>query len=329
MKIANQSGNGSPPVKLSVVTTLYHSAPYLEEFHARVTATASKITDAYEIILVNDASPDSSIEIALSLFKQDQHVRVIDLARNYRHHRAVMTGLTAARGDWVYKIDCDLEDQPEWLEDFVALTKADSTLDVIYGVQAERRGNRLQSFVGECFYTAFNWLADTTIPRNAVSAWLMSRSFVNGLTAHRERDVFLAGLLAETGFQKRAVPVQKLLKKATTYTWRKRVRLLLSAVTSFSDKPLTLIAYLGTAIIIPSSVATLTFTVRQVLFGSEGATSWLLISTIWLVGGLVIGCMGILGIYLSKIYAVIRQIYEHEPHTPMAPTLDRVTANQP
>src|SRR5689334_1001043 len=97
------------PVALSIVTTLYRSAPYLEEFHRRITTVAETITPDFEIVLVNDGSPDESLFIARRLVERDPRARLVDLARNFGHHRAMMTGLRYARGERVFLIDCDLE----------------------------------------------------------------------------------------------------------------------------------------------------------------------------------------------------------------------------
>ena len=126
---------------LSIVTTMYQSAPHLEEFYRRCCVAAEKITQHYEIILVNDGSPDSSLDIAVSLHEGDERVRVIDLSRNYGHHKAMMTGLAHARGKLVFLIDCDLEEDPELLEPFHEELLV-SGADVTYGVQ-DSRGGRL------------------------------------------------------------------------------------------------------------------------------------------------------------------------------------------
>src|SRR3954471_8868653 len=125
---------------LSIVTTMYQSAPYLKEFYERASAAARAITDEFEIIFVNDGSPDDSLEVAVSLFARDARVRVIDLSRNFGHHKAMMTGLAHARGELVFLIDSDLEEELEAVAGFYADLK-DERADVVYGVQQKRKGN--------------------------------------------------------------------------------------------------------------------------------------------------------------------------------------------
>jgi putative glycosyltransferase len=105
-------------VELSIVTTLYHSAPYVEEFHKRISETLEKTDYVAEIIFVNDGSPDNAVELCRKLIKKDNRVIVIDLSRNFGHHKALYAGIAQARGHRIFLIDCDLEEDPELLTSF-------------------------------------------------------------------------------------------------------------------------------------------------------------------------------------------------------------------
>ena len=126
-------------MKLSIVTTLFKSAAYVAGFHERATRAAAAMTPDYEILFVNDGSPDDAAERAIALHQRDRHVRVLDLSRNFGHHRAMMTGLEHARGDLVFLLDVDLEEQPEWLGQFEQVMR-ETGADVVYGVQSRRKG---------------------------------------------------------------------------------------------------------------------------------------------------------------------------------------------
>ena len=197
---------------ISIVTTLYHSAPYLQEFYERSRRAAEKITTDYEILLVNDGSPDNSLERALTIQKQDSRVVVIDLSRNFGHHRAMMTGLSYARGEYIFLLDGDLEEEPEWLLTFYEALRRDS-LDVVYGVQERRKGDLFEQWSGALFYKLFNVFSNTPIPANSVIARLMTRRYVRQLLQHREREVFIPGLWQVTGYRQRPWPVTKTLKR--------------------------------------------------------------------------------------------------------------------
>src|SRR4051812_8506243 len=134
-------------MRLSIVTTLYRSAGSLAEFHRRVSRAAAALTGSYEIILVNDGSPDESLQIALNILKTDRLVRIVDLSRNFGHHKAMMTGLSYARGELVFLIDSDLEEEPELLAAFDGTLQSQSA-DVVYGVQESRKGGIFERLSG-------------------------------------------------------------------------------------------------------------------------------------------------------------------------------------
>jgi putative glycosyltransferase len=303
---------------LSIVTTLYCSAPHLEELYARLCATAERVTANFEIVLVNDSSPDNSLEIALSLYRKDKRVRVIDLSRNFGHHKAIMTGLAHAGGDLVFLVDSDLEEEPELLEMFY-LRLRETNADVVFGVQQKRKGGLFERTSGSLFYKIFNVLSTYPIPENAITARLMTRKYVSVLVEYREREMMISGLWTLTGFKQVPQPVKKLQRSPTTYSLRRKVAHLVNAITSFSSKPLEMIFYLGCVISFLSAVAAVDLIVRKLFFGAllQGWPS--LIVSIWLLGGLTIFSLGVIGIYLSKIfievkqrpYTSIREVYEH------------------
>jgi len=304
---------------LSIVAALYHSEPYLENFYRRVRAAAEAITADFEIILVNDGSPDRTLEIALSLFRQDERVRVIDLSRNFGQHRAMMTGLAHARGNLVFLIDSDLEEDPELLAQFRDRLK-ETGADVVYGVQTRRKGGLWERISGAIFYKLFIALSSAPIPRNLTTVRLMTRRYVQALVQHKDREIFLAGLWHITGFEQISFPVSKASKGSSSYTFRRKVTVAVNAMTSFSSAPLVFIFYLGVFILIVSWLAALYLVIQKLFFGTFLFGWPSLIVSIWMIGGLTIFSIGIIGIYLSKIfietkdrpYTVIREIYQNE-----------------
>lgn len=303
--------------ELSIVTPLFFSAPYLREFYDRICSSAGEITSNFEIILVNDGSPDKSLEIALSLFEIDPRLRVIDLSRNFGQHKAIMTGLSHARGSQIFLIDCDLEIAPEVILQFNEKMK-ETGADVIYGVQDSRNDRYIDRFAGKLFYTIFNLLSTDRLPVNLVTSRLMSQHYVASLIKHKEREVLIGGLWIITGFNQVPLVVCKTNKGSSTYSWGKRISILVNAITSFSNKPLVLIFYLGIVISFLSGLAALVLIIRRLFFGVflEGWPS--LIVSMWLLGGMMIFCLGVIGIYLSKIfietkqrpYTIIKHLYE-------------------
>ena len=303
---------------LSIVTTMYYSAPYVREFYERIRSAAQKITNDYEIIFVNDGSPDDSLDIAVSLYEKNPKVRVIDLSRNFGHHKAMMTGLLHANGDLVFLIDCDLEEEPELLKNFYTKHKKNNSVDVVYGMQKARKGKFFEKISGHIFYWLFNLFSSYPVPSNLVTARLMSKRYVENLVQHRDREVFMAGLWAITGFEQIPLIVTKHDKGNSSYNLRKKVSLFVNSITSFSNKPLFFIFYLGAMIFFIASTAAVYLIIRKVFFGILLAGWASLMITVWLLGGLTIFCLGLIGIYLSRVfmetkkrpYTIIRQTYE-------------------
>ncbi|VVE84722.1 glycosyltransferase family 2 protein [Pandoraea sputorum] len=304
-------------MRLSIVSTLYQSAAYIEEFCRRVGDVArSLVGDDYEIILVNDGSPDNSCAIAIALAQSDPHLLVVDLSRNFGHHKAMMTGLQQARGERVFLVDIDLEEEPEHLGALWAEMES-AACDVVFGVQERRKGGRMEQLSGRWFYRLFKMLTGMALPEDVLTARLMTRRYVNALVLHDEREVFIAGLWHITGFSQRPLPLRKHSTSETTYTFRRKMSLLVNSVTSFSNLPLVGIFYCGLAI---SFVAVLYIAILFIQWAmlSRPLSGWTsVMASIWLLGGMIISFIGVVGIYLSKIYSetkrrpytIIREIH--------------------
>lgn len=291
---------------LSIVTSLYRSGPYVEEFYRRIAQAANKITNNWQLVFVHDGSPDNALELALALRLRDPRVEIIDLSRNFGHHPALMTGLAHARGQQVFMIDCDLEESPELLNQFDEVFRQNE-VDVVYGVQAQRKGGWFERWSGDIFFSIFNHLSSISVPRNLVIARLMSRRYVNALLEYSEREIFLAGLWALTGFRQIPVTVNKMSKGDTSYTLSRKLALFTNSITSFSNRPLIYIFYIGFIIFLISTGYIMYLVVRKTFtqFPVDGWTS--LIVSVWFLGGLMIMFLGVIGIYLSRIFMEVKQ----------------------
>ena len=304
-------------MKLSIVTTMYYSAPFVEDFYRRVSAEASKITDRYEIIFVNDGSPDDSLAKAVQLHNRDSRVKVIDLSRNFGHHKAAMTGLEYARGELVLFMDCDLEVPPEVLSPMYQ-ELLHSGADTVFGVQKSRKGKLFERISGGAFYWLFNQLSSHPVHPNLAGIRLMRRSYLDSLLMHKESTVYLAGLCAITGFKQVPVLVEKSHKGRSTYSLARKIDLLITAVTSFSDKPLTGVFYLGMVITLLSVIGAFLLLLGHRL-AAVSITGWhFVLLSVWFLGGIILACIGIVGIYAGRIlmetkrrpFTLIARIYD-------------------
>jgi len=294
------------PIELSIVTTLYSSKDFIEEFYARISNVAKSITDNYELIFVNDGSPDNSLEIVKSISDKDEKVKVINLSRNFGHHNAMLAGLLQSEGDKTFLIDVDLEEEPELLSEFWEEFTADSSIDVVYGVAKSREGGVIRKNLGSVFYDLFNSLSQTQIPENLLTIRLMSRRYINAISQYQENSLFLGGLFADAGFNQKSKSIYKNFKGATSYTLKKRIGLLVNAITSFSSKPLEFFVYMGAAVSCLSFIAVIIVMIQKFAYGID-VTGWAsVIVALSFFGGLQILSIGVIGTYLGKVFNEVK-----------------------
>ncbi|MBQ7607934.1 MAG: glycosyltransferase family 2 protein [Desulfovibrionaceae bacterium] len=294
-------------MKLSIVTTLYGSSETLREFHTRASRAAAEFAgEDYEIIMVNDASPDDSLSQAKELFASDPHLIVVDLARNFGQHSAMMAGIGLAKGDFVFALDDDLEEEPEWLSLFAARMR-ETGADHVFGVQERRKGKFFERVSGSAFYSLFNALSDTKIPPNQIMAKLMTRRFVDALLTYQERTFFLAGILALTGFVQVPLTCHKKSKGSSTYNLSRKVEQAITSLTSFSTKPLLAIFFAGTGLSVLALVLLIYLVMRKLIFGAvlDGWTSIMALMTLGF--GVVTAVLGIIGIYIARIFVEVKK----------------------
>jgi len=190
--------------------------------------------------------------------------------------------------------------------------------DVIYGVQGTRKGGPFERLSGYVFYKTVNFLSNQRVPENLITARIMKKEYVESLVSHKERELYLGGLLVITGFKQIPIVVPKHSRGESSYTLRTKIYDAVNAVTSFSNKPLIFIFYIGVAIM-AVTVPYVTYLIITWLMGSivPGFTS--IVASIWLLGGFTISMLGVIGIYLSKIftevknrpYSIVRKEWDH------------------
>ncbi len=304
-------------MKLSVVSSLFYSESYIEEFYSRLKQCVLEITDEYEIILVNDGSPDNSLTVALKLQEADSRISVIDLSRNFGHHKAIMTGLSFATGDYVFLIDIDLEEEPESLISLWNEIKSDPNCDVVFGIQKQRKGGFIERCLGDIFYKTFSLLSDTEYPPNTLTARIMNKKYVSAILCYKEKSLDIWGVFALAGFNQKGVSITKKSKGTTTYTFIKKIKMALESITSLSHKPLYFIFIIGAIFTALSFINICIILVNRFYFEIQVEGWASIIATIWLIGGLIMFMLGIIGIYLSKMFlelknrplTVIKEIY--------------------
>ena len=308
-------------MKLSVVSTLYKSSRFLDEFLSETIAVLDEINcEDFEIIFVNDGSPDDSLLFLLQKRLSVPQIKIIDLSRNFGHHYAMQVGLEHSKGEYVFLIDNDLEVRPSFLKKCFTAMSNDTTLDVVYGFQEERKGRFVEKIGGRIFWWAINKFSDVRIPKNILTERLMTRNYVDSLLMLGDANLFLGGMMYWVGFNQLGLSVAKKQRQgASTYSTRKRMELMIQAITSFSGKPLEYLFYTGIFITIGSLLAIGYFIIKKVLYGATVQLGWTSLITLnVLILGIISTFLGLIGIYIFKIFkqvhnrpnAVIKNIYE-------------------
>ena len=306
-EMARVANDYHKPPHISIVATMYRSRPFLERFLAECLQALAELqcTD-FEIVLVNDGSPDDSLAYAIDRRKDIPSLVVVDLSRNFGHHYAMQAGLRHALGDVVFLIDCDLEVSPLTLPEFKR--KLDSSgSDMVYGFQEARKGGFFEKASGGFFYKAFNWLSDIKIPENIATERIMTRRYVTALLQLGDRNLFLGGMMSWTGFQQLGLPLQKKQRDGkSTYTLLRRINLMVNAVSSFSAQPLVWVFNIGLSITTLSFLFVCYLLLRKIIFDDAllGFTSMVAMITLSL--GIMTTGLGIIGIYLGKVFTQVQ-----------------------
>lgn len=297
----------APRPQISIVSTLYRSRPFLADFLAACLEALRRLAISdFEIVLVNDGSPDDSLEYVLARRQDVKQLVVVDLSRNFGHHHAMQAGLRQARGDLVFLIDCDLEVSPLSLCSFHDKLR-ETACDMVFGYQERRKGGWFEQISGGVFWKGFNLLSETKIPENIVTERLMNRRFVDALLQLGDHNLFLGGMMSWTGFHQIGLAVAKNQRQgASTYTLLKRINLMINAVSSFSAQPLVWLFNFGVIVTVASFSYASYLVIRKLLFGDAllGFTS--VMGLIALSLGVLTTAVGLVGIYLGKVFTQVQ-----------------------
>ena len=288
-------------MKISFVTTIYKTSCSIQPFIDRVLLAAEEKGADYEIIFVNDASPDDGLSTAISCAEKNPKVMVIDLARNYGQHKALWTGIEASSGDFVMILDGDMEEDPYWCCEFFNIME-ETGADVVFGIQKAPKGNFAYRIFRRVFYRILSFLSDFDFPKNVTTARLMKREYVNALRNFEEREIWLVGVLYSAGFKQVSAPVDKLKSDPTTYSVAMLLRMFITAITSFSIKPLIGVFVSGLVISF-LAFAYIGVLLVNYLFSGIGVPGWTsVMAGMFLMGGILTSFVGIIAIYVGTIF---------------------------
>ena len=293
---------------LSVIVPCKNEEAVLRETHRQLENVLQQLDTDFEILYVDDGSTDSTFDVLREIQGIDNRVRVVQLSRNFGHQNASTAGLEHASGDAVVLIDADLQDPPEVIPLMVKLWR--NGFDVAYGRRTERDGETpFKLWTAGAFYRILNRLSAVPIAANTGDFRLMDRKVVNALLRMPERDRFLRGMVSWLGFRQVAVPYRRAPRFAgnTKYPFFKMCRFALDGITSFSALPLKMASWLGFSAS-AVALALIVYAVGMHALTNKWVTGWTsLFIAVLFMGGAQLICLGIVGEYIGRIYAEIKQ----------------------
>lgn len=287
---------------LSVVIPVYKAENCLDELYQRLKAALESISPDFEIVLVEDCGGDESWQVIERLAGVDPRVRGIQFSRNFGQHYGITAGLDHCHGDWVVVMDCDLQDRPEEIPRLYA--KAQEGYDIVLARRGTRSDPPLKRFTSWLFYRIFSYLADIEYDGENGNFRIMSRKVVVNFRRMGEQLRFFGGLVQWMGFPTASIEVEHAERFAgkSTYTFAKLWKLASETIIAHSDKPLRLAVRFGFLMALFSFFYG-AYILGRALFYSSPIPGWSsLIVSLYFIGGIIIGILGILGIYLGKTF---------------------------
>jgi dolichol-phosphate mannosyltransferase len=300
--------------KISIIVPCFNEEQVLPQLFARLAAVAETWALDYEIICVDDGSRDRTWDLLKSQNAKDSRWRCLSFARNFGHQVAVSAGLFYATGDAAVILDADLQDPPEQIARLIE--KWREGFQVVYAVRTKRDDAKLKQFLAWGFYRLLSLAVPFNVPADAGDFCLLDRRVVEVMNALPERNRYLRGLRAWSGFRQIGIEFERHARAAGApqYTFKKSFRLAMDGVFSFSTVPLRLATYLGFIVSLAAFLGAV-FTFCEKVFADEFAKlgftpgphgiPTLVISTLFL-GGVQLICLGILGEYLGRIYDEVK-----------------------
>jgi len=289
---------------ISVVVPIFNEEEILNSFHTALADSMKDIGEAWEVVYINDGSRDSSLKLLTELQTKDPHVVVVDLSRNWGHMGAMSAGLQTAQGDAVVLMDGDFQDPPEVVPELVAAWRGGA--QVVTAVRRSRQERRkILAKLFPIFYRVLGALSDFPIPLNAGIFGLLDRQAVDSINSLREGSRYLPGLRAWVGYKTGVVLYDRQDRAGGEgkLTFLSRIKYAMDAITSFSYKPLRLsFGLAGFAISVAVILALCTVFSRSAV----NPLGYGVAAAIFLVGGFLLLCVGVLGEYLGRVYDEVR-----------------------
>lgn len=291
---------------ISIVIPLYRCDKAVKELTDRICSTLGAQKLSFEIIYVNDASPSADWEAVTQIAQENTRVKGLNLSRNFGQHYAITAGLNYASGDWVVVMDGDLQDQPEDIP--LLYNKAQEGFDIVLARRVERQHSLLKRTGSKWFYKTLAYLTDTEQNAEIANFGIYRKNVIAAILSMKDKTRYFPTMVRWVGFKRTEIGVNHAARKEgkSSYNLKALLNLALNTILSFSDKPLRLTVKAGIFISFAAFIfAAVTFI--RALTGHivvSGYSS--MIISIWLLSGVIITLIGMLGLYIGKIFDQVK-----------------------
>lgn len=295
-------------VFLSIVSPVYNAEFIVDKLVSSIIDSASKLEKDYEIILVDDGSPDNSWAKMQLIAGSNAKVKIIKLSRNFGQHYAISAGLDNTCGEWVVVMDCDLQDQPIEILNMLRVAQEENA-KVVLGQRKQRQDNLFKIYFSNLFYLVLSYLSGTKWDSSIANFGLYHRDVVLSIRLFKEPIRFFPSMVKWVGFKtvKMEVAHQAREEGKSNYSFKKRIKLAIDIILANSDKPLRIIVKFGFTVSMIAALIGLIYVIRYLTGQIKvmGYTS--LMISIWFVGGVMFMLLGLIGLYIGKIFEAAKE----------------------
>ncbi len=292
---------------ISVIIPVYKAVNSLLELIDRLTRALQQITPEYEIILVEDGSPDQTWEKVLEVHSKYPRIKALKLSRNFGQHSALTAAADHAQGEWVVIMDCDLQDQPEEIQKLYS--KAMENYDSVFAARINRQDSAFKRFCSRNFYMLLTYFSGEKIDPATCNFGIYSRRVMNEIKKMNEQLRWYPGMIRWLGFPTATVGVAHAARSygKSSYSFRKLLHFAIDVVCISSDKPLRLSIKGGLFISFLSILVGVFIAARSILGSSTPPLGWAsLFISIWFLSGLLFFNLGVVGLYIARIFNEVR-----------------------
>ena len=288
--------------KISIITTLYKSEKYVPELYKRIVSSLKGLNVDYEIIFVDDCFEDNALNLVKELQTNDLNIKIIKLSRNFGQHAAITAGINNSKGDWTIVIDSDLQDLPEEIPNLYK--KALEGFDIVLAERVERSDSYLKKISSIFFSKLCSYLSGLDIDYKTSNFGIYSKKVLDNYRSLPESKLFFPFVIQWLGFKKFKLKVAHDPRSldSSSYSFSKLVNLAFDSILYSSTKPLLLSIKIGLFISIISFTFSIYIIIKKLVYGIPVSGWASLISSIWLLSGLIICSIGLLGAYLGKVF---------------------------